>query len=353
MHLRNEQRSLLGLIGVVLALVACQATLGDNTTVAGSTPAQESPTISIDLDQDLDKPGHPFRIDVSPDGSEVAVFADDPDQLRVYSIRTGEQLRVLKDLDIHWAFGEALSTDWRLLALGALEQSKLVWDLSSLQTLPSKVIAGGFPKAFSPDSSRLLISGIDEVEDGQLVDWKTGEVDFLLGKHHIHDAAFNPKGAFEAGRYLVTVANITAVSETNTLDIYDTTTGDLIMSPPLEQSHKISFDPTGERLVIGNLDGGAVVLDFPALMNGADLDDAIVLAVEADPEIVIDTAAGGDGRFATSSPGRVRMWDMESGDLIAEDELIPDFWTCVAFTPEGEMLYTRNYSELRSLDIDA
>jgi WD40 repeat protein len=317
--------------------------------VVETTTAMPTNADAIELDQEPAQAGYPYRVEVSPDGSQVVVFSSEPNMVRVYDIGSGEQVRAFENQDLHWAHGEALSSDWSLVAMVDSEGNGWVRDFESFEPRSAQLPDCTTPKAFSPDGLLLVLSGGDDPEcRGRVVEWASGSEVLDLGGRYIHDAVFNPSGA-EAGRYLTIVANPSADSETTVSEIYDMSSRTLMSDIGLDQGVRLALDPTGKYLAMANLDGTALVLDFEALVSGAQLEEATVQKLSAHDEIVIDIAMNGDGLLGTSSPGSDRLWDIQTGEMLADQTLDPDFWTFLAFTPKGDLLYTSSKSEVSTL----
>ena len=341
-----------------MLLAGCQTQATDPTTAPATTtpPVAVETTAavptnadSIDLDQEPDQAGYPYRVEVSPDGSQVVVFSSEPNMVRVYDIGSGEQIRAFENQDLHWARGEALSSDWNLVAMVDAEGNGWVRDFESFEPVSEQLPDCTTPKAFSPDGSLLVLSGGDDPEcRGRVIEWASGTEVLDLGGRYIHDAVFNPGGA-EAGRYLTIVANPSAESETTVSEIYDMSSHILMTDTGLDQGVRLAFDPTGKYLAMANLDGTALVFDFEALAGGATVEDATVQKLSAHSEIVIDIAMNADGLLGTSSPGSDRLWDIETGEMVGDQTLDPEFWTFLAFVPDGELFYTSSQSKLSTL----
>ncbi len=233
-----------------------------------------------------------------------------------------------------------------------------VRDFESFEPLSAQLPDCTIPKAFSPDATLLVLSGSDEEPAcrSRVIEWESGTVVLDLPWGYIHDAVFNPVGS-EAGRYLTIVANTSPDSEKTVTEIYDMSSRTVMYGTDMTQAVRLAFDPTGKYLAMANLDGTALVLDFEALVGGAgfptgdpnQVEDATVRELSAHAELVIDIAMNSDGLLGTSSPGSDRLWDIQSGEMVADQTLDPEFWTFVTFTPDGDLLYTSSKSEVSTL----
>ena len=215
------------------------------------------------------------------------------------------------------------------------------------------------PMIITPDNSRVLVTGWaclgepppDATAVSEVIDLDSGESAFSLPYRNLYSAAFNPEGAFEAGRYLVFTDQLT-------LEVRDTTTGESLGSLDHSQRDEwghimnLAFDPTG-RFIVGGTTGGSVwVMDLERVIAGDALADSLVFTRQAHTGASPVPAISGDGMVVTSGfDGIVRLWELETGDLVYEFEAdlgIP----VVMFSPDGsELLYPYGLS-IRRMPVD-
>lgn len=291
--------------------------------------------------------------------NQGTLMADPVDGLRVFDLAVGTETRVQEGELFTIETGiRHVSPDFSLF--GSLNQD----GTSSVRRLLSWEVVRQFeecrsPLVITPDNSRVLVSGWsclsepppDAAVESDLIALDSGESSFSLPYRSIYSAAFNPEGAFEAGRYLV-------FTDQQTLEVRDTTTGELLGS--LDRTYReewgfimnLAFDPTG-RFVVGGTTGGSVwVMDLERVVAGDAIDDSLVFTRQAHAGAAPVPAINGDGVVATVGfDGVVRLWELETGDLIFEFEAdvgIP----VVIFSPDGsELLYPYGLS-IRRMPVD-
>ena len=302
--------------------------------------------------------GRPFLIDFAPDGTEFGVSTWDGTYERRDAV-TGELLGLVDGLMTDALVNPIVSPDWRFLAGVSDDGTPTLWALTSgdvIETLP----ACTNPRAFSPDGSALVLDAgslcpAGEAPEGsilhsQVIDLASGDELLDLGSGRvIFRAAFNPGGALEPGRYLAVNADTVA------LEIYDMDSGAMVAryenSPNL-----IRFDPSGRYLAAG-AGTDVFVVDVVALAEGAAADDAIVMSQFSAPGGVPGIAITSDGIIASSAFDSrfVRLWDLATGDLLAElqTDLDGSSPPHLAFTPDGDqLLYPDAGHVLRRFPLD-
>lgn len=231
---------------------------------------------------------------------------------------------------------------------------------SSIRLLPSWEMVKELERCraalvFSPEGNRVLLSGSvcpddpDGAANTELIDMETDEVLLTLPYQSTFSADFNPEGVFEAGRYL-------AATDQLSLTIWDTATGEemgnLAARTIWEAILVIAFDPSG-RYVVGGTSGGTVwILDLAAVVDGAELDDAIVFETQAHTGAAPAPALNSSGQVASAGfDGLVRVWDMETGRLQFEFEA--DMTTpFVRFSADGSRLFYPHGLSIRQMPVD-
>ncbi|HET9417569.1 MAG TPA: WD40 repeat domain-containing protein, partial [Candidatus Limnocylindria bacterium] len=110
------------------------------------------------------------------------------------------------------------------------------------------------------------------------------------------------------------------------VDLWDVESATLVAS--LDQAARpgilpafVSFSPDARYLAVGTNGPGVVVLDVPALADGAELADAIVFDREVHASRAPRAIVTDDGVLATGSgDGVYRFWDLESGEMTMQLE---------------------------------
>lgn len=231
---------------------------------------------------------------------------------------------------------------------------------SSLRLLPSWDPVVEFERcraalAFSPDSTRVLLSGslCPEEPDGapntELIDLETGETVLTLPYSYTFSAELNPEGTFEAGRYLV-------ATDQDTVGVWDTHTGEQLVAldppPSWEYVLVVSFDSSGRRIVGGTTAGTVWVLDLAAVVEGATTDEALVFTRQAHSGATPAPAVGPQGIVASPGfDGLIRIWDVDTGALLFEYEA--DMTTpYVRFSTDGSRLFYPHGLSIRQMPVD-
>jgi DNA-binding SARP family transcriptional activator/WD40 repeat protein/energy-coupling factor transporter ATP-binding protein EcfA2 len=234
---------------------------------------------------------------------------------------------------------------------------------STMRLLPGWDVVREFdrcrsPLAVTPDNSLVVLGGWGCVADdppesaeSAVVDIETGTIVLPIPYQYLFSAEFNPEGIFAGGRFLVATDQVT-------VEVWDMSAGESLGS--FDRSDRdefgfilvVAFDPTG-RYVIGGTSSGTVwVVDLERVLAGEDMANALVFSRQAHTGAAPLPAMNGDGIVATVGfDDHVRLWDVDSGDLLLEFESdigVP----VVQFTPDGEYLLYPDGLSIRRLPVD-
>jgi DNA-binding SARP family transcriptional activator/WD40 repeat protein/type II secretory pathway predicted ATPase ExeA len=307
--------------------------------------------------------GDPFAVRFSPDGSEVAVTTVGGGFERI-DVGTGEVLGSVGGHMASFAAVPVLSPDWRYMAsVSASDGRATIRDLSSLEPVVDLPPCTS-PMEFSPDNSLLVLNGRQPCPGffpappgvdlrSRVVEVETGREVLDLGRRTLNGAAFSPSGRFPPGRFL------TINFEHQSVDVYDMASSPaevVFRLSPADINSPVIFGPgdrSGMLLAGGSNAGIAWVLDVGVAVDGGPVHEALRFN-----QIVhngsLTPALSRDGVLATAvANAPVRLWDVETGDLIVE--LRTDFvgWPAVAFSPDGSyLLYGDTGSVLRRYHLD-
>ncbi len=304
---------------------------------------------------------------ISPDGrwlsyhvsaNEGTPQTDPVDGLRLVDVIAGHETMVSQGENNTVPAGlRFVNADFTMV--GSLTQD----GTSTLRSLPEWEVIHEFekcqgPLAISPDNKRVVVSGWacgapgpPDSAQSAVVDLESGEEVFALPFPYIFTADFNPDGFFEGGSLL-------AATDQLTVGIWDAADGALLGSMNSDAYDEfgvvlvITFDPTGRYLVGGTTSGVVWVADLQRVVAGDEFSDALVFNRQAHTGAAPMPAVSGSGLVGSAGfDGMVRLWDLESGNLILEFESEMNV-PVVRFSPDGaELLYPHGLS-IRRMPVD-
>ena len=233
----------------------------------------------------------------SPDGKRLATSSDDK-TAKVWDAATGKELLTLRGHTDVVRFVE-FSPDGTRLATASLDQTAKVWDAATGKELLTLIghTGGVTVSVFSPDGRRLATGSYpDEVEHTARVwDAVSGKELLTLTGHTnaIYHVAFSPDG-----RRLATG------SVDGTVKIWDSTSGQLLMTIFASGVNRVAFSPDGTRLATGSSDGMA------RLWNAATGQLLQTLAGHAGGVWGISFSSDGTRLATASQDATAKVWDI-------------------------------------------
>jgi WD40 repeat protein len=301
------------------------------------------------------QPQHGFQ--VSADDSQLAAYTLPPGGFELVDVASGGTSAVLEDELVGVGSGAGLRTvsdDFSLM--GSLQSD----GRSTIRSMPDLDLVAELPDctnplAFTVDHSRALVNNYACTPDSDVATGTSRVIDVATGREiveipeaWVYYAAFNPPGALEGGRYL-------AVTDQFPVTVYDTETGAVIGSMPLEDlgldAHlHLAFDPQGRYLAAGTVDGVVWVVDLVAVVEGASMVDALVFNQVAHTGPAPWPSITSDGVLATGGfDGLVRLWDVHTDRLLVEFRTdLDDQMPTVFFAPDGSyLLYAETGNVIR------
>jgi WD40 repeat protein len=268
--------------------------------------------------------GLPAIFQISADGSEVLVSTRSGG-VEFLATDTGQEARPSPGTSMIGIFPALASADWSRFGWTREDGRGQVWNLQSM-TPAMEVPECASPRMMSPDGSLVVLGGgslcastddlapplVTPPPDADLrsrvVEVESGRVVLDLGERDVFSGSFSPDGRYVA-------LNVDAP------EVYDMETGELVariedLAPVLS----LWFDPGGRHLVIAMAEGRVAVLDFEAIVDGADFDDAAVFDEIVHPGATIRAALTDDGTLATAGNGDewIRLWDISTGAMLVE-----------------------------------
>ena len=296
----------------------------------------------------------PCDILLSSDGRKVAMTTTNG-TFTVVSLSSGQPLITLPDQRISWNSLAAVSPDWRRVAMVDAAGDGWLRDLetgSPISPLPSCMT----PMGFNHDGSALVLDGTTLCRQSpgrsMVIDPVTGDELLDLGEREVWGprALFNPGGFADEGRYV-------AVNMEGVVELYEMPSRELVAEIALVADVTISlaFDATGRYLAGGTESGDVWILDLSAIVDGLSVEDALN-QFSAHVAPILGVAVNGNGLLATSSFNSLKVWDVNTNQLVAEpsvDITTPPF---SAFSPDGDyLLYVDGEHVLRKyfFDVDS
>jgi WD40 repeat protein len=265
-----------------------------------------------------------WRIAFSPDGKYLASGGDW--EIKIWDLTSNQELAGWR-LDNGSVASLAFSPDGKQLAVALRDQPQpQLWDVATRK--PVFTLKGHKKRvnsvAYSPDGKRLASASDDQTI--KLWDPATGqELHPLRGKAMVGTVAFAPDGKRLA-------------SDSNTLDVWDVDTGQVLLSIPTQAGRLrgMTFSRDGKRL--------ASVTAFDATVWDATTGRQLQKMTAIHPPFHC-VALSPDGRFLAAGsgpdnePGEARLWDAATGRelLSLRGQVVV---SSVAFSPDGRYLAT-------------
>jgi WD40 repeat protein len=279
----------------------------------------------------------------SPDGNRLATGSQDT-TAKVWTLGPeGPQESLTLAGHTSYVNGLAFSPDGRFLATGSSDGTARIWDISPSGNQEILTLDGHFDWVrrivYSPDGTCLATTDGDG--HAVILDAENGET--LLTFPHpsgaVREAVFSPDGT-----------RLATAGEDNTARVWDAQDGQELLTltghaeaPPVGGMVPgipgVAFSPDGRLLASGGADGQAILWDVETGES--------VLALQVHPAGIGVTrvAWSPDGsRLAAASdaaPGGdplVRVWDLESGQVLYTVTGLPNRAWDLAFSPDGSKL---------------
>lgn len=259
-------------------------------------------------------------VDFAPNQNILAT-GDNNQLLKLWDVDEGKCLKTWQGhTDIMLA--TAISTDGKLVASGSSDKAIRIWDLESGRLLISTEAHDSWVWMvdFSPDGQTLVSCSKDETI--KLWDVSTGKCRRTIRSHvKIWTVKFSPDGKLLASG-----------NQDGTIKLWDSSTGENVRCL---EAHSlwiwaIAFSPDGKLLASGSADTTIKIWDVETGECRLNLSNSNkVLSVAFHPNGGM--LAGGDGKS-------IKLWNLETGELIQTFVGHTDTVLGLLFTPKGNIL---------------
>jgi WD40 repeat protein len=294
---------------------------------------------AIDVPED---DSSPVNMVLSPDNAQLASISRDRPTLRVWDITSGELVELSSDWRYTMQYKQAYSPDGRLLAISAGNQIEL-WDVANhqavatLETLPDENNTVT-EMAISPDGTLLADSDFGGV---RLWDMATHET----------VAVYDMEALGLTGRGMRRV--YVGFTADNTLRVA-AATGDAVLridlatgqAVPVLEGHPslsvLAFNPDLSRMAVVETEGEIAIWDVASaelITVLKDQPDPLYKAVFSPDGTLLVTSypQNGDARYPPSD-ATAWLWDMATGEMVAELHGHQGWIAALAFSPDGTLL---------------
>ncbi|MCB9457089.1 MAG: protein kinase [Anaerolineaceae bacterium] len=276
-----------------------------------------------------------WSVAFSPSGQLLASGSADT-TIILWDVTTGTALFAPLAGHEDTVYSVAFSPDGKILASGSADATIILWDVATGMPLNEPLFGHQnwiLSLVFSPDGKRLASSDID----GRIILWDTTTWDVIreIDSGHtdyIRSLSFSPDGTLLASS-----------SDDGTIRLWDTMTGRMAESPLDGQRGtvwSVAFGHDTHTLAASGGDGTVILWDTKRAM----LDERVftghtdaIASLSFSPDGTLLASAAGDPS-GQGSDNTIRLWDAQSGSILATLEDHAAQVTSVAFSPDGVLL---------------
>lgn len=282
---------------------------------------------------------------ITADSQKIASGSFDG-QIKIWNLKTGE---LIQSLNAHSQAGEiisslAISPDGKTLVSGAdsFQKNIKIWDLATgelLSTLNAKNL-GVSVVAISPDSQILASGG----SDGTIQLWdlalgvEIGKFSGHLGR--VFSVAFSPNG-----QWLASGAEDGSIHLWNLSQIKGKVGFDLQPDQRLlghtNTVNSVAFSPDSQRLASGSADKTIKVWQIETgTRTPAERRFRLTATLPSHSDSMLSVAISPNGQILAggSLHGRIKLWNLDTGEVIDTLSAHSRWVEAVVFSPDGQML---------------
>ena len=287
-------------------------------------------TSSSDSELVWEEIDHLREVKYSPDGKWLASSSDGLG-IQFYDLASGDR-RVIPNEQTDTVYSLAFSPGGEMLASGSRDGNVRIWDVGSLQKLAEIAAHSDWVEsvAFSPDGQRLVTGA----ENGEVRVWDTRNWDKIAGRQFLFNSGLS------AWVYSVAVSpdgKRMAVCSGNDVVLWEPGIRDRRLVGHTEYIHTAAFSPDGKTLATGSSDYTVRIWD----METANL----LHVLSGHTDTVNDVVYSPDGKNLVSGSldGTVRVWDVPSGKQVALFEDHSKAVSTVDYSPDGQSIASGSF----------
>jgi WD40 domain-containing protein len=292
------------------------------------------------------------ELTASPDGKTVAVLGGrGTDGVWLYDLtQLGMGPRLLRGTVQLMSLD--FNGDGTFILLGDIGGGVRIWDINPQAALLEATYLGGHQSdtsavAFSPDNALIASVGsvanttaqIDTKNAILLWDVATVKQHSALGGHtaRVNALDFSPDNKF----LLSASGELNARTPDNSVRLWDVAAGTqaAVLQGHSDPVRDAEFSPDGTMIASASIDGEVILWDAATREQSSVLQASgtPILALAFSPDGKLLATAGGDPNVATPDFG-IRIWNVESGEVIATLMGHTGAVGSVDFTPDGKLL---------------
>jgi len=282
-----------------------------------------------------------FRVAWSPDGRYIAGGLEN-NVVAIFCFGVLEGTTIMKKGEVLACI--AWSPDGRYIVGGLTDHTVRIWDAESGKEL---VILSGHKGdiesvAWSPDG-RYIASGSSDCTV-RIWDANSGkEIRIFRAHERVEHVAWSPNGRYVASSIMH-----------DGIVIWDVESSEEFARISMDRTpHVVVWSPDGHYIAADHYTAGAYIWEFPTIrlvrVLGFDRN------VDGKDRGLIWIAWSPDGRYIAGGfdSGMIRVWDVATGDVVKIFTDRPSSKNYITWSPDGKYLATSSTVRIRVLDVDS